>query len=66
MSESPKEGTGMDKDLARLDAFQREAWEDDLDLRRRAKDDPELAEIVAAADAAYLLEYGHPWVNPLA
>lgn len=55
----------MQDALDRLDEYRRQAWADDLALREQARTDPELALIIAEADAAYLIKHGRPWVNPL-
>lgn len=44
---------------------QREMWLGDIEMRERAKTDPEYAKLMADADAEYERRYGKPWLNPL-
>lgn len=50
----------LDRELRELDALVDWAHEEDLRLRR----DPEMADLMAEADAEYERRYGKPWVNP--
>jgi hypothetical protein len=52
------------KDLRELDLFVEWCQEEDVRLRREAASDPELAALLADADAKYEAQYGKPWVNP--
>ena len=54
----------FDKQLREAEEFIDWCQEEDLRLRELAKDDPELAAILADADAQYEAKYGKPWVNP--